>query len=959
LYENLVDKNPISTDSSIPTLSTVTKKVNVIVQPPLNSPLNKASFSIYSLTGEINNLTSGQEGDIDIINENGFQIVIVEDNNSKNVVMMGIASPDDIKTGRLIINSESTAMAFVIMNPYLSLDSNIFDLINKHVEFKDLVRLVEQALIASPDLIADSEKSSSIYIKATEIAMDILNNNDSSILRKMMGNDKDPHIVDWEDRGIKIINPLMLFFGVSVYGENFKKDYLIEGRGGVFQIIPPKWNDPIIFEVPNKDYDSNQYLPNGNYNISFYSGAGAAQSSKPVQLKAGLANFLKENVLALSFMGVPFINDNKLILKVVGQPYQHTEEEKDIIEIAEEWGKVMINVTFNEDKIGDYITIVVDFLSNENGYRNKTLKKLFQIFYKSDEGWEKTYNFINKYNKFLKGLAKFVKVIDKIGQASEIIPFCLQKLILIGPSCGYIPLGYIYPYVNVIPYSYNINLNNGIINNEIILDTTPQLSGIVQNAASLGRLSDVKVSVFKDNSLIKQTTTDSDGIYSLNIPAGSGYYVTFEKTGYVSTKYENVEVPEDMTTYLEAVLQVSNDYAGRGDVEGVINSALEKDKGVADLTLNFRQGINVKTGNIIATAKTGSNGSYTVTNLESGNYTVEISGTGYQTNYFTVVCLGGKKNSGQNGTVTPILSAGETRIVLTWGASPNDLDSHLVGPASSGSFHTYFSKETYTSNNIKYADLDLDDTSSYGPETTTIYHQTDGTYRFYVHDYSNSESSNSNALSNSGAQVKVYRGDKVLTFNVPTNLRGTLWTVFELNGDTIKPINTMSYQSNEANIGTGQSTPTTPTNPTTVNDYPTEYRDATCADCLAVCCASDRWGFCIKNGTSYVAWRMNRDGGEGSFSNTMRNGHWGNADNWDQNAAQLGMTVNNIPVRGAVAQWNKDEIDVQHLKDYGHVAYVESVNSNGTINISEYNYNRCGYGERSNVSAPRYIHINQ
>jgi len=501
---------------------------------------------------------------------------------------------------------------------------------------------------------------------------------------------------------------------------------------------------------------------------------------------------------------------------------------------------------------------------------------------------------------------------------------------------------------------------NRISNNENNKLST--LSGTVQNAASLGKLSDVKVSVFKDNSLIKQTTTDSNGIYSLNIPAGSGYYVTFEKTGYISTKYDNVEVPEYMTTYLEAVLQVSNDNAGRGDVEGIIKSALERDKGVADLTLNFRQGINVKTGNVIATTKTGINGSYTVTNLEAGNYTVEISGNGYQTNYFTAVCLGGKKNSGQNGTVTPILSAGETRIVLTWGASPNDLDSHLVGPASSGNFHIYYSNKTYANNNIKYSDLDLDDVTSYGPETTTIYHQTEGTYRFYIHDLSNCQLSNSNALANSGAQVKVYRGDKVLTFNVPTNLSGTLWTLFELNGDTIKPINTMSYHYEPEYVGTGQSLPPTPTpTPTTTpagNDYPVVYRDATCADCLAVCCASDRWGFCIKNGTSYVAWRMNRDGGEGSFSNTMRNGHWGNADNWDQNAAQLGITVNNIPVQGAVAQWNKDEIDVQHLKDYGHVAYVESVNSNGTVNISEYNYNRCGYGERSNVSAPRYIHIN-
>ena len=34
-----------------------------------------------------------------------------------------------------------------------------------------------------------------------------------------------------------------------------------------------------------------------------------------------------------------------------------------------------------------------------------------------------------------------------------------------------------------------------------------------------------------------------------------------------------------------------------------------------------------------------------------------------------------------DGVMTPILPAGETRIVLTWGEFPSDLDSHLTGPA--------------------------------------------------------------------------------------------------------------------------------------------------------------------------------------------------------------------------------------------------------------------------------------
>ena len=100
---------------------------------------------------------------------------------------------------------------------------------------------------------------------------------------------------------------------------------------------------------------------------------------------------------------------------------------------------------------------------------------------------------------------------------------------------------------------------------------------------------------------------------------------------------------------------------------------------------------------------------------------------------------------------------------------------------------------------------------------------------------------------------------------------------------------------------------------------------------------------------------MNRDAGEDSFTNYMNGGHWGNAGNWDDNAVELGVLVNTIPKAGAIAHWDIDEI----AGGYGHVAYVELVNEDGTVTISEYNYeNACAYGERTLQSSdiPRYIH---
>lgn len=104
------------------------------------------------------------------------------------------------------------------------------------------------------------------------------------------------------------------------------------------------------------------------------------------------------------------------------------------------------------------------------------------------------------------------------------------------------------------------------------------------------------------------------------------------------------------------------------------------------------------------------------------------------------------------------------------------------------------------------ANLDVDDVTSYGPETITIVNMTDGVYRYSVHDYTNRGSSDSKAMSNSSATVKVYKGSSLLkTFNIPTNVGGTVWTVFELNGNTITPVNQLSYEVNPGAIMGGTS----------------------------------------------------------------------------------------------------------------------------------------------------------
>lgn len=137
----------------------------------------------------------------------------------------------------------------------------------------------------------------------------------------------------------------------------------------------------------------------------------------------------------------------------------------------------------------------------------------------------------------------------------------------------------------------------------------------------------------------------------------------------------------------------------------------------------------------------------------------------------------------------------QVRIVLTWGSTPSDLDSHLTGPASPTNpddrFHISYSYKTFDlDGGTKAASLDLDDTSSYGPEVTTIRVKTPGDYYFYVDNYSrNSET----GLAQSGATVAVYTGTSAKVFTVDGTSSGRYWSVFKLtvkaNGDvTITPL---------------------------------------------------------------------------------------------------------------------------------------------------------------------------
>lgn len=309
-----------------------------------------------------------------------------------------------------------------------------------------------------------------------------------------------------------------------------------------------------------------------------------------------------------------------------------------------------------------------------------------------------------------------------------------------------------------------------------------------------------------NDKFIKSAVTDSNGNYTIDIKGGT-YRVKIGKAGYIS--FESKEtITDNEEKFVQTYLMVEQGDAGEVGVSGgkIINAITGGN--ISNITLNIRNGWNNVSGNIISTSTTNNEGVYNV-ELPLGNYTIEMIKDGFITNFFNIFVLSGSTLN-QNSTLVPNSSevpVGDLRVVLTWGNTPSDLDSHLLGPTADGAsnFHIYFGHKSYYENGIMYADLDLDDTTSYGPETTTVYSMnSSGKYSYYVHDYTNGSNYNSSEMSNSSAKVEVYKGDTLYaTYNIPTNKEGIVWHVFDFDAEQNKilPINNITnniqYENNE------------------------------------------------------------------------------------------------------------------------------------------------------------------
>lgn len=306
----------------------------------------------------------------------------------------------------------------------------------------------------------------------------------------------------------------------------------------------------------------------------------------------------------------------------------------------------------------------------------------------------------------------------------------------------------------------------------------------------------------------KTEYTDEYGNYSFSGMHLGTYEITYECNGY-ATATQTIEVYPEQTEYNNQIIElIPDDLSGNGTASGYITDA-RNGYGVGGLDLEIREGYNNTTGRVVGNTTTDYNGYYQTESLPAGIYSITVidnrdledGETNFVDGLINIKILGDRNIDNQNGAVSDILMAGQIRVVMRWGESPSDLDSHFFCNLDSGeTYHVYYGDKSFYVDDSLIAFLDHDDTTSYGPETVTLYDPRDGVFTYGIYNYSHSSDQQ---LRNSACTVEVYMGNSSIPdyiYYVP-QVDGYFWEVFSYDSETrrVTSINEVYYDYDSSN----------------------------------------------------------------------------------------------------------------------------------------------------------------
>jgi hypothetical protein len=305
--------------------------------------------------------------------------------------------------------------------------------------------------------------------------------------------------------------------------------------------------------------------------------------------------------------------------------------------------------------------------------------------------------------------------------------------------------------------------------------------GRVLNAANQAPIAGATVAL--GNSSLSARTA-ADGTYRLaGVPPGN-VALTASASGFLSA---NRSIEMTASGEIQVNFSLTAAPVATGTLTGFVRNAA---------TGTPISGVRVSLSNSTLSDISAVNGAFRIPGVPVGNTVITTSLAGFAPSTLNAT-IRANETTTVSLSVSPILEEGQVRITINWlrnpSGQPRDLDLHLYGPreGSTSCFRVYFGATGFLNSN-PFAQLEVDNiaTPDVPPtETIRVARLFPGTYTLFVDNYSGG----ANLLSQSQAQIAVFRGDRqVSSFTVPSGPE-EIWNVFTIDGATgqIRPVNQM------------------------------------------------------------------------------------------------------------------------------------------------------------------------
>ena len=449
-----------------PQVATVSGSIDL----PLTVPLS--TLTVQSLASSTPVSDRGEFTELNIIDEGASQLIFLTD---ENEVAIGVAYvPSTADGGELTITSESLALGLIKLSPVIwflteEREQAVLREAKSNSLFKRLVNNIETVLRDAPEFALDYDAHPAIYVDAMQIGVESLSNvagrsnstirvaAQSSTTSTEGGVEQVPHVADADGKGIKLINPTQIFYGVQVVplveedpiegGLLEPKNDVIRGRGGLIDMMfcRQPTDHPSCPAIINPYFSGTIYVPTsprtkeieigyGVSMITFFGGFNTDQGNwlDPTTAvgRATWANFLKSCGVILDAVGLaPTVgNITAVVDPLLSDPIVESLLANNAERIANSGLDLgpLRDALLTSTNVIKLAGVLANYLSDNWDKFSKTFFK--PVFLN------------NNYRLFLK---EFAEVVPHVGQAltavgivNESIPF-LSDLLLAPPTVVY------------------------------------------------------------------------------------------------------------------------------------------------------------------------------------------------------------------------------------------------------------------------------------------------------------------------------------------------------------------------------------------------------------------------------------------------------------------------------------------------------------------------------------------